>query len=266
MKLIHLTDTHLLAQRDGLLYGTSPHARLRDAIDSVVRLHADADACLLTGDLADAGSPAAYRDLAALLARLPMPFHLLPGNHDDRDALARAFPDHVGRDEDGFLQREVPLPDGGRLLLLDSVDAGRPQGLYCAARRRWLAARLEAAAASGAPVWLAMHHPPMPVGIPSMDLYGLRDPGPLGALLRAHRDTIRHIFCGHVHRAIAGTWQGVSFSCAKSVNHQVALDLVRTDEVPGSGEAPGYGVILADGGRVIVHGQDVAPEDGGFVL
>lgn len=265
MKLLHVTDTHLQAQRDGLCYGTRPYERLEAALDSLCRLHADAEACLLTGDLADAGSEGAYRDLAALLARLPMPCWLLPGNHDERQALRRHFPDRVLADEAGFLQRVVPLSQG-RLLLLDTVDAGRPQGRYCARRLDWLRARLDEARCDGVPVWLAMHHPPMPVGIPSMDFYGLSEPEPLAALLRAYRDGIRHLLFGHVHRAIAGTWQGIGFSSGRSTNHQVALDLVRTDEVPGSNEPPAYGVILAEGERVIVHTQDVAPEDGGFVL
>lgn len=194
-----------------------------------------------------------------------MPCWLLPGNHDERQALRRHFPDRVLADEAGFLQRVVPLSQG-RLLLLDTVDAGRPQGRYCARRLDWLRARLDEARCDGVPVWLAMHHPPMPVGIPSMDFYGLREPEPLAALLRAYRDGIRHLLFGHVHRAIAGTWQGIGFSSGRSTNHQVALDLVRTDEVPGSNEPPAYGVILAEGERVIVHTQDVAPEDGGFVL
>ena len=171
MKLIHLSATHLLARRGETLYGLDPHARLAEAIDSVVRRHADAEACLVTGDLTDAGSDAACRDLAGLLARLPMPVHLLPGNHDDRAALLRHFPS-MQRDAGGFLQGAVEL-SLGRLLLLDSVDAGRPQGCYCAARLDWLDGQLRRAERDDVPLWLALHHPPMDSGIVSMDRYGM---------------------------------------------------------------------------------------------
>lgn len=266
MKLIHLSDTHLLARRGETLYGLDPHARLAEAIDSVVRRHADAEACLVTGDLTDAGSDAACRDLAGLLARLPMPVHLLPGNHDDRAALLRHFPS-MQRDAGGFLQGAVEL-SLGRLLLLDSVDAGRPQGCYCAARLDWLDGQLRRAERDDVPLWLALHHPPMDSGIVSMDRYGMpgERPRALAELLRPHAARIRHLFFGHVHRAFAGTWQGIGFSCTRSTCHQVALDLTREDEVPGSDEPAGYGVILADARQVIVHHQLIGPMEARFVL
>lgn len=78
--------------------------------------HVDAEACLVTGDLTDAGSDTTYRDLAGLPARLPMPVHLLPGNHDDRAALLNHFPS-MQRNGGGFMQGAVELGQG-RLLLL----------------------------------------------------------------------------------------------------------------------------------------------------
>jgi 3',5'-cyclic AMP phosphodiesterase CpdA len=44
---------------------------------------------VITGDLVDSGAEAQYRHLRELLAPLRCPYHLMPGNHDDRDTLRR---------------------------------------------------------------------------------------------------------------------------------------------------------------------------------
>lgn len=263
MKVIQLSDLHLTAA-GGELFGSSPRARLEMALERIVAEHGDADFCLLTGDLADAGGDAAYAALAAALRRLPIPAHLLPGNHDSRAALRRHFP-QLPADQGGFLQTALATP-AGRFLLLDTVETGAPWGSYCAARLAWLAEQL--AASGDEPLWLAMHHPPLALGIPAMDQFALRDAAALWSLIAPHRARIRHIFLGHLHRPIGGSWHGIPFSCTSSPNHQVALDLVtlRGDEVPGCREPAGFSVILIDGDSVVVHHQQLFGGETAFWL
>ena len=251
MKIIQLSDLHLTAD-NATLFGSNPQDRLSAAVDSVVRDHSDAAFCLLSGDLADAGSPRAYAALAAITARLPMPVYPMVGNHDDRRALMQAFP-ALQADDSGFLQTAIDTQHG-RFLLLDTVDAGKPWGVYCSVRQSWLRSQLEDDAAPS--VWIVMHHPPLPVGIPSMDQYALKHPDEFYALLAPFRSKIRHMFFGHLHRPIGGSWHGIPFSIVRSPNHQVALDMQTLPEVPGCQEAPGYGVVLIDETSVVVHHPD----------
>ena len=104
-----------------------------------------------------------------------------------------------------------------------------------------------------------MHHPPLALGIPSMDQFALREPEAFWAVIAPHRARIRHLFFGHLHRPIGGSWRGIPFSCTASPNHQVALDLVtlRGDDVPGCREPAGYAVILIDTDSVVVHHQQL---------
>ncbi len=262
MKIVQLSDLHLTAGGEPL-FGSLPRERLELAIDSILQSHADADFCLLTGDLADAGRDAAYAALAATLARLPMPAHLLPGNHDDRVTLPRQFPQLPADGE--FIQTAIDSP-AGRFLLLDTVEAGAPWGSYCAERREWLTRQL--AAAGDLPLYIAMHHPPLALGIPSMDQFALRDAEAFWAVIAPHRAQIRHLFFGHLHRPIGGSWRGIPFSCISSPNHQVALDLAtfRGDQVPGCREPAGYAVILIDADRVVVHHQQLFNGETSFWL
>jgi 3',5'-cyclic-AMP phosphodiesterase len=198
------------------------------------------------------------------LRRLPMPAHLLPGNHDSRAALRRHFP-QLANNDGGFMQAALATP-GGRFLLLDTVEPGTPWGSYCIQRRKWLAGQL--AHASEQPLFIAMHHPPLALGIPSMDQFGLRDAEALWWIIAPHRVRIRHLFFGHLHRPISGSWRGIPFSCCSSPNHQVALDLttLRGDEVPGCREPAGFAVILIDAESVVVHQQQLFGGETAFWL
>jgi len=248
MKFIQISDLHL-TDNNALLFGSNPQARLNAAVDSILRDHRDAAFCLLTGDLADAGVESAYSALAAITARLPMPVYPLVGNHDDRSSLIRTYP-AVQIDESGFIQTTIDT-QYGRFLLLDTLDPGKPWGEYCPRRQAWLRRQLEDKSAQC--FWLVMHHPPLAVGIPSMDQYALKDPQAFYALLAPFRARIRHLFFGHLHRPIGGSWHGIPFSVVRSPNHQVALDMHTSAEVPGCHEAPGYGVILINETTVVVH-------------
>lgn len=251
MKIIQLTDLHLTAG-DAALYGSHPAQRLNAAVDSILREHADAAFCLLTGDLADAGADDAYATLASITARLPMPVYPLAGNHDDRRALMRIFPElHI--DEAGFIQSTIDTPHG-RFLLLDTLEPGKPWGQYCPKRQAWLRAQLQDESVQN--FWIIMHHPPVAVGIPSMDQYALKNADAFYTLLAPHQHKIRHLFFGNLHRRIGGSWHGMPFSVVRSPNHQVALDMHAMPEVPGCHEAPGYGVILIDDTTVVVHHHD----------
>jgi len=263
MKIVQLSDLHLTLP-GAELFGSAPLARLELAIDRILADHPDADFCLLTGDLADAGGDAAYASLAEALRRLPMPAHLLPGNHDSRAALHRQFP-QLPADDGGFMQAALDTP-AGRFLLLDTVEVGAPWGSYCVQRREWLAQQL--AAAGDLPLYVAMHHPPLALGIPSMDQFALRDAEAFWSIIAPHRTRIRHLFFGHLHRPIGGSWRGIPFSCASSPNHQVALDLttVRGDDVPGCREPAGFAVILIDADSIVVHHQQLFGGETAFWL
>jgi 3',5'-cyclic AMP phosphodiesterase CpdA len=250
-KFIHLTDTHLVPPGQ-LLYGSDPLLRVLAAVRSIAAEHGDAQFCLVTGDLAHLGEPAAYRALQDALSALAMPVHLLIGNHDDRTAFRERFA-LTPVDPMGFVQQALPF-EHGQMLMLDTNEPGVSFGVYCQRRLDWLQARLEQS--GEAPLWIAMHHPPFDVGLPSMDAIGLRDAEAFARVLEPHRRRVRHLFFGHVHRPISGSWHGIPFSTLRATNHQVALDLRRADAIPGSFEPPAYAVVLIDPWQTLVHTHD----------
>lgn len=248
MKLIHLTDTHLVPA-PARLYGLDPRTRLRAALASITTRHADADVLIVTGDLCHWGEEAAYRELADLVADVSIPVVLMMGNHDDRTAFRTVFPSGMN-DGNGFVQGSRII-DGHRLQFLDTKEDGTHAGHYSAERLAWLEREL---GESVEPILLFMHHPAFLTGISSMDALRQQDSDALWAVLAPHAARIRHIFMGHIHRPIFGNWNGISFSILPSLMHQVPLRLdVHGRDVPGSHEPPAYAVVNISGDAVVAH-------------
>lgn len=247
MKVIQISDPHLMTP-GGLLYGSNPLSRLEACLADIGSNHADADLVVISGDLTNDGERAAYAALRERLAGFGPPCRLMLGNHDDRALFLEMFPEAAA--ERGFVQTVVDSREG-RLILLDTLDSGHVEGKLCAARLDWLDERLQEA--RDRPVFLFMHHPPFRIHIPELDRVRLADADALHAVLLRHGN-VRHIFAGHVHRLVAGSWRGIPVSTLRSTNHQTALDFSQSWRL--GHEPPAYAAILIDADGVIVHFHD----------
>ncbi|SIQ01779.1 diethylphosphate phosphodiesterase [Rhizobium sp. RU35A] len=253
-KLLHLSDLHLTPPGVAL-HGLRPDMQLECCVSDILADHADADLCVVTGDLTHDGLPLAYHEVRRQLMRLTMPVHVMIGNHDDRTAFRSVFPEACAAD--GFVHQVIDT-DAGRMVLLDTHEPGSAGGRLCEARLASLRARL---AESGSdPVYLFTHHPPVRVGLQRMDAICLRDAEALMAALLPFRERIRHLFFGHLHRAVSGTWRGLPFSGVRGTSHQIALDFTTPHVAPVSFETPGYGVVFIDTDSIVVHHAEIKPQ------
>ncbi len=220
MMLAQITDMHLVAEGQLLFDRIDTGGFLARAIAHVNRL--EPDFVLLTGDLVDDGSPAAYANLKRLLRDLERPYALLPGNHDSRENMKAAFPHLPGCGAgEPFIQfaiEDYPL----RLIGLDTLQPGESGGLLCQARLDWLAARL--AEQPARPTLVAMHHPPFVSGLQEMDAINCANAAALAALVEG-QPQVERIVCGHLHRPIAVRWAGTLVTVGPATAHQVALQL-----------------------------------------
>src|SRR5260370_38914657 len=95
MLIAQLSDPHV--RPDGVLYQdvVDSTAMFAAAIAHLNGLDPRPDLVLLSGDLVDKGEADEYAHLRKLLAGLSIPILVIPGNHDDREALRQAFRDHA---------------------------------------------------------------------------------------------------------------------------------------------------------------------------
>jgi Icc protein len=197
--IAQLSDPHIRVGPDD----QNSARALANAVDSVLSLDPLPHAVLVTGDLAEGGTAAEYDRFRELIAPLPMPVHVLPGNHDDLDW---AGPHSV-------------TADGLRIVLCDTHRPGRDDGHL---DLDWLAAEL----ARDEPAIVAMHHHPVPIGIGGLDEIGLpaSERAGLARLLERSPHVVR-VVAGHVHRTAFATLGGRPVVTCASTNRQARLEL-----------------------------------------
>jgi Icc protein len=250
---------------------------LAAAVRSVAALDPAPGAVLVSGDLAEHGRAGEYERIRQTLAPLPMPVHVLVGNHDDRSALRERFPptgastgDHrsgplrlvqdvgVGADADAasedyrYATRCGPL----RLVGCDTTRPGRDDGEFGADRLAWLEAQLTED--RDTPTIVAMHHLPLLTGIPAMDALGLpkADRVALAELIAAHPQ-VRRIVTGHVHRAVVGALGGCAVFACPSTHLEVVLDLREPTRLKITPAPPAFGLHVVVAGELVSHVQAV---------
>lgn len=106
----------------------------------------------------------------------------------------------------------------------------------------------------------------MPLGIARMDRIPLLNSAALADVVAPHRDRIRHMFHGHLHRPLGGSWLGIPFTSLRGTAHQVALDLSERESAPGSHEPAAYALVRVTGESVVVHTHDFLDQTGTFDL
>ena len=143
MLIAQISDFHLKPDR-ALAYDAADTASaLEKVVAHINQMNPLPDLVFATGDLADGGSQESYRLAHDLLSRLSPPLYIVPGNHDHKDNLAAAFPDHEYllqriQGTNGsyicFVLEDFPL----RLIGLDTVTPGEHGGGLGPGRLNWL--------------------------------------------------------------------------------------------------------------------------------
>lgn len=241
LKAIWMSDLHFTAQGDVSDY--DPRARLSAAITHVNAHHSDSDFCIISGDLVDRGSPEDYQALKTHLDTLACPYYPMVGNHDNRALVKSGFqlPDDCMND---FAQYTVATSEG-LMVCLDTHKIGSNAGEFCPIRTKWLKSILDAS--KDTPVFLFMHHPPMPLGLPMQDADRMEAGSAFLDLIENHPN-IRHMFIGHVHRPICGTVRGIPYATMRSVLYQAPAPQPDWDwgRFAPAQEAPNLGILTID--------------------
>jgi 3',5'-cyclic-AMP phosphodiesterase len=224
--LAQLSDPHIRLPPEDEGSG----AALEAAVRAVLALDPLPDAVVVTGDLADGALPAEYELVRALLGPLPMPVHVLPGNHDDGI-------------EAGYVVQVGDL----RLVACDSTIPGRDEGELDLA---WLEAALD-----DSPTIVAMHHPPILTGIGGLDEIGLTNRDALAELLQ-RSPQVRRVIAGHVHRGAFGVAGGCGVVACPSTNLQAKLE-IGAEGFTIVREPPAFAVHALVDGELVSHLQPI---------
>ena len=254
--IAHLSDLHVGrpdSVMDALL---DPAGRVERVVDRLVQLGDGIDAVLITGDLVDEGSVEEYQRLRELLRRIEAPLVLLAGNHDDPSAMAQVFAQQPHRPREdldadgpvgaGFTVEDWPL----RVVVLDSTVPGLHSGELSAARLTQLDEELSRR--PDRPTLVALHHPPIGVGMWWMD-YGA-PPGSraLAGVIERHPQVVG-LAAGHIHRSTQCVWAGALLHVAGSVAYQSQPALVAHPEPLVCDDEAELSLLRWDGTRLVAQ-------------
>ncbi|ASK67198.1 phosphohydrolase [Brachybacterium avium] len=219
MRILHLSDTHLYGDPAARHYGRiDTEAALRGLLERLEGL-GDIDAVVHTGDASEDGTAESYHRLHEILdpfaASVQAPLAVAMGNHDVSVVYGESVTpgQRVAERQD----RVVPLPGGGRLVLLDSSVPGAGYGHLEAAQLHWLATVLAEPAPAG--TVLALHHPPLVAATALLRALDLDDLAELGAVLEG--SDVRIVLAGHYHHAMTGSIAGIPVHVAPGVTNVV---------------------------------------------
>jgi 3',5'-cyclic AMP phosphodiesterase CpdA len=146
MRILHLSDTHITAASGPNRDGIDPRASLLRMLHDCGELPG-LDAVVVSGDVADDGSPEAYADALDLVGAFTRPRGIpaifSTGNHDDRKPFAAILgsghPDpHSQFDSADGERAAVTTVAGYRIITLDSLVPGKAYGEISAPQLEWL--------------------------------------------------------------------------------------------------------------------------------
>lgn len=205
MQIAQISDIHLKSNKEFAYDVADTAGALRRTIQHINGMVPRPDVVLVSGDISDDGSRQSYQVAEELLSDLNAPFYLIPGNHDQKDHLLRAF------DQQPYLAQTVSGNEAKyicyaiddypvRLIGLDTVTPGLHGGGLGPVRLNWLQKTLSES--PNLPTLIFMHHPPFASGIGHMDREPFRGRAELRDIIRCHPQVYR-IACGHIHRSMS---------------------------------------------------------------
>ncbi|MDO3723224.1 3',5'-cyclic-AMP phosphodiesterase [Marinobacter sp. chi1] len=190
LRVLHLTDPHLMANASGQLLGVNTRDSFSAVIDEVLKSHGQPDLVLATGDLAQDGSEEAYRVFGQRLNVFQCETAWSPGNHDDAGTLRQVA------EEFGANHRRI-LMGGWQFILLDSSVPGKVHGELLQSELAFLEQVLSEYPEM--PALVSLHHHPVDIGCAWLENIGLKNRKAFWQVIERFPQ-VKVVLWGHIHQ------------------------------------------------------------------
>lgn len=204
LRVLQFTDTHFFGPEDGRLMGVDTCSTFRQVLKLAHEQHGKPDFYLLTGDLSQDETEQSYQRFARESTAFRAPAYYLPGNHDARPLMERAFGAHGSP-----FEHETSFVCGDwNVVLLDTQVPGEVHGHLPEAELNRLERQLSAHPDKHALVTL--HHHPIEVGSSWIDEIKVDNGDEFLAIIDRHPQ-VRTVLCGHIHQEFQSTRKSVRY-------------------------------------------------------
>jgi 3',5'-cyclic-AMP phosphodiesterase len=196
--ILHITDTHLFSDDDGVLLGVKSNVSFLSVIDEIELSQKKYDLIVATGDFVQDGSKRAYARFAEQIIRFDTPCIWLAGNHDNFSYMQEVFSNYQ------LLENKiVSLGDSWLIILLNSQVVGQAYGLLSESELQFLENTLIAHTDKN--VLIFLHHHPINSGCHWLDEHILKNSEQLEKILQ-NFSNIKGIGWGHIHQQQDHIW------------------------------------------------------------
>lgn len=253
LRIVQVSDIHLFADPERALLGVKTQESFQAILDLIKTKDSAPHFILLTGDLAQDESEAAYLRLAQKMSELQIPVYCLPGNHDDVQLMEQVYPRGMMS-----LQKQI-IHDDWQIILLDSHIPGKVEGYLSQAELDFMEQCLKQYPQHRAVI--GFHHHPLPIGCAWLDKLGIGNAEEFWELLTRFPQVSLVLF-GHVHQEQEGIKQHIKYfsapsTCIQFQDHSEKFGLAKLP--------PGYRVIdLLPSGEIITTVHRLAHYVGTF--
>lgn len=244
LRFVHISDTHISPNnnynRDYASYPAYDGAAA--LVEQINALPFRPDFVLHTGDVTYDPDPAAYEVARELLGRIKYPVYYLPGNHDHAETLYKSLVGFKDPSTTPMLY-EIEV-NGVQIVCVDSNGPAPIPAGFVTPDQLLRLTEICAASDDDRPLVIAIHHNPIPVGIPWLDGWmGLTNGEAFHQALINARSRIRGVFFGHIHQNIDVMQDGILYSSVLSSWYQIHAWPNQTEAEYEPDAEPGFNVV-----------------------
>lgn len=206
IRCFQITDMHLFAGADGTLLGVNTNDSLTQVLD-LAKQNQDPDIVLLTGDLTQDYSIAAYQRVVNQFSCFQCPVHPIAGNHDSMVNMHRVF-GNTYMNPNHFIEFEHWV-----IILLTSHVPGKVFGRLEISEMEFLQDHLKKVGDRS--VMIVMHHHPVPIGTKWLNPLGVQEPEWFLHTIHSHPQ-VKMVVWGHIHQEFHQHIDGIDFIATPS--------------------------------------------------
>jgi Icc protein len=208
INILQISDTHLLKDPSGELWGTKPYPNFSKIIKHIKNNFFRPDLVLLTGDLSQDSTPESYQHLVNTLAGFSAKIYFVPGNHDVLTVMQQVF------QNSSILFDKLIYLNSWAIILLNSVAIGKVSGVLSPQELTFLESSLEKT--RHLKTIVALHHHPVTIQSQLMDQYILENREEFLKIIY-NKPQVKIVLFGHVHQVFETCINKIAFlSCASS--------------------------------------------------
>lgn len=244
LKIIQITDLHLLANKEEEIGGVYPYSTLKQVVSMVNRVK-DIDCVIVTGDIAHHSEYEAYLHANELLSTIDSPVYWLQGNHDFAQVMLQVANRVKIKHDKSFVIKETKFIML-QTVLRDEVDLtkNRGRGLLFDYEFSFLKRELEEDNFKQAVI--ALHHPPLLTNT-WIDRRGLVNREEFLSIIENYPKVCLVLY-GHQHLAQHTIIKGINYITAPPSSYHYNPD---GEEFSLIANRSGFGIISIDDNRKI---------------